>query len=102
MLNINRLYDLMYKDIVTPFNLLENAKLDNYEYVKYYKDNGFLVAEMKCSLSKYDSRIFYYYFDSNNMLQEIYQENDASYRELLFDRKSEINKQLASLNRKAN
>ena len=42
MIDINGLYELMFKDIVTPFNLLENARLGNYQYVKYYTKKEYL------------------------------------------------------------
>lgn len=44
MFDTNELYKLMFKDIVTPFNLLENAKLDNYNYVKYYTKKEEFIA----------------------------------------------------------
>lgn len=92
MLDIDKLYDLMYKDIVTPFNLIENAKLDNYAYVKYYTLKQYFVAEMKCIVGEEDVRIFYYCFDKENKLQRIYQKEEKGKKELLFDRKQEIEK----------
>ena len=92
MFDVNRLYELMFKDIVTPFNLIENAKLDNYYYVKYYTLKEYFVSEMKCSISENDIRIFYYCFDKDNKLQRIYQKDISGKKTLLFDRKNEISK----------
>ena len=36
---IKKIYDMLYSPIISPYNLLENAKLDNYSYVKYYANN---------------------------------------------------------------
>lgn len=92
MFDMNTLYSLMFKDIVTPFNLLENAKLDNYKYVKYYSQKEYFITEMKCSMGNEDVRVFYYYFDQDNKLQKIYQKCSVGKKELLFDRVLEIEK----------
>lgn len=99
MFDINELYNLMFKDIVTPFNLLENAKLDNYKYVKYYTKKEYFITEMKCSLGNNDERVFYYYFENEtNKLQKIYQKCSVGKKELLFDRVQEIEKLKSKLN----
>lgn len=87
---VNKLYELFYKPLVTPYNLLENAKLDNYQYVKYYIKNDFLVTEMKCINTLNESVIFYYLFDKDNLLQQIYQKFPKGKKELLFDRHTEF------------
>lgn len=92
MFDMNALYNLMFKDIVTPFNLLENAKLDNYKYVKYYSQKEYFITEMKCCMGNEDVRVFYYYFDQDNKLQKIYQKCSIGKKELLFDRDLEIEK----------
>ena len=87
---IDKIYQLIYSPILTPYNLLSNAKLDNYEYVNYYKEDNGLIAEMKCKVE--DSfEIFYYYFDENDFLQEIYKLQDGI-RKLIYSRKNEISK----------
>ena len=83
---VQQIYDLLYSPIVTPLNLIENAKLKNYEYVKYYKLDEMFVAEMKCNNLSGDSTIFYYHFDDNNFLERIYQQQDNT-TSLVFDRK---------------
>lgn len=92
MLDMKALYNLMFKDIVTPFNLLENAKLDNYKYVKYYTQKEYFITEMKCCMGDEDNRVFYYYFDQDNKLQKIYQKCSVGKKELLFDRVLELEK----------
>ena len=85
---IKRLYDLMYSPIVTPWNLVENAKLDNYEYVNYSKSGNGLVVSMKCKLG--DCRaIFNYHFDQNDALQIIKTAYEDGTVETVFDRQVE-------------
>lgn len=47
---IKKIYDMLYSPIISPYNLLENAKLENYSYVKYYTNETGLVAEMQCEI----------------------------------------------------
>lgn len=89
---IKQIYDLLYSPIVTPFNLLENAKLKNYEYVKYYMEESFFIAEMKCNDFSNEGTIFYYYFDEKNYLERIFKQQNTD-KVLLFDRKQEAEKQ---------
>lgn len=86
---IKKIYNMMYSPIVTPYNLLENSKLDNYSYVKYYKANNLFIAEMECSIPNEGTKIFYYEFDSNDFLQAIYMENNGV-KEKVFDRVAAI------------
>ena len=51
---IDNIFKLLYSPIVTPYNLLENAKLKNYSYVKYYKGSDGLITEMKCIVDGID------------------------------------------------
>lgn len=85
----NRLYELLYSPIVTPYNLLENAKLDNYSYVKYYTGERGLVAEMKC-VTKYNiEAIFYYFFNENDHLYKI-ERDMCNEKEIMFEREEEL------------
>lgn len=81
--------------ILTPYNLLENAKLQNYKYVKYYKKDGYLICEMQFDIFKKDY-VFYYYFDKNDKLHEIYKEENGKI-ELYFSRENEILKKTKEL-----
>lgn len=80
---------MLYSPIISPYNLLENAKLKNYSYVKYYTNEIGLVAEMKCTIPDEGERIFYYQFDKKDYLQMIYQDNDEN-RQIVFDRKEAV------------
>ena len=87
--NIKKIYDMMYSPIVTPYNLLENAKLNNYSYVKYYKSNDGLIAEMECFVEDEGNKIFYYHFDANDYLSSIYMEHNGK-KQKVFDRENAI------------
>ena len=89
---LKKIYDLLYSPILTPYNLLENAKLSNYSYVNYYKNNTGLIAEMKCIMEENSKEmIFYYHFDKNDFLSKIYQEDMVYHNKILiYDRAKEI------------
>lgn len=82
---IKKIYDMMYSPIITPYNLLENSKLDNYAYVKYYKTSDSLIAEMQCDMQEEGIKTFYYHFDIRDFLQRIYV-GDEKNKELIFER----------------
>lgn len=86
---VNDIYELLYRPVVTPYNLLENAKLPNYKYVSYYKDESGLVAEMQCLTEEGNEAIFYYHFDNNDNLKIVYM-TVGGQRELVFDRHTEL------------
>lgn len=52
---------------------MENAKLENYSYVKYFTNEEGLVAEMQCVIPGEGEMVFYYQFDKKDYLQRIYQ-----------------------------
>lgn len=81
---IYQLYELLYSPIITPYNLLDNARLDNYEFVNYSKVDKGLLVSMKCTIDN-ESVIFSYYFDEKDFLQTVTMETDSS-REIVFDR----------------
>ena len=86
---VKKIYDMLYSPILTPYNLIENIKLPNYKYLKYYTNDIGIVAEMKCLVDGYGEKIFYYQFYEKDFLQRIYYfDNDAE--EELFDRKQEL------------
>lgn len=86
--NIEKIFRLLNSPIITPYNLLENAKLKNYEYVKYYKGAEGLIAEMKCTVDDIET-IFNYEFDTEDYLQKIFmiQNNEGKY---VFDRTEKV------------
>lgn len=86
---IKKIYDMLYSPIISPYNLLENAKLDNYSYVKYYKNKIGLVAEMKCVIPDEGERVFFYQFDKKGYLQIIY-EGTIEKKNVIFSREDAI------------
>lgn len=86
---IKKIYDMLYSPIISPYNLLENAKLDNYSYVKYYTNEVGLVAEMQCVIPGEGEHTFYYQFDKNDYLQVIYQRTFEA-KNVIFDRKAAV------------
>jgi hypothetical protein len=89
---IKRIYELMYSPIITPYNLLENAKLQNYSYVKYYRDNSGLICEMKCTMEDQSEAVFYYQFDIEDKLSNIYVK-DGRKKVLIYSRQSDLEDQ---------
>ncbi|WP_285121817.1 hypothetical protein, partial [Lactococcus petauri] len=45
-IHIDKIYELTTSAILTPANLLKNIKLENYNEIKYYKENNELICEM--------------------------------------------------------
>ncbi|MED4954457.1 hypothetical protein ABEO75_14800 [Paenibacillus macerans] len=89
MTGIRELYNLMEGYILTPTELLANAKLPNYEYVKFSNNGQGLHAESCCKLEEGERVIFNYYFDEKDRLQKLIME-DGKKQEVLFDRMTEI------------
>ncbi|GAB6172040.1 hypothetical protein JCM15765_15180 [Paradesulfitobacterium aromaticivorans] len=92
---IEKIYKLLHSPLVTPYNLLENAKLPNYEYVNFYKGNQGLVSEMKCTLDDGNKAIFYYHFDHDENLQCVYM-SQGKQKHCIFDRQSETQKMVSN------
>ena len=86
---IDKLYTLLHSPIITPYNLLENAKLDNYNYVKHYKGNNGLIAEMQCINDDAIEVTFFYEFNRKDELDIVFMK-DGSDLEVVFSRNEEI------------
>lgn len=86
---VNKLYELLHTPLVTPYNLLENSKISNYNYVKYYKGSDGLICEMECE-SYGEVEKYFYSFDQKDFLQKIERDNSNREREVLFDRIVEV------------
>ena len=86
---IKRIYDMLYSSVLTPYNLIENVKLPNYKYVKYYRNNIGVVAEMQCLVDEGEEKVFYYQFDQKDYLLKIYY-YDNGVEEFIFDRQLAI------------
>ena len=89
---IQNIYEMQKHAIVTPMCLLDNAKLDNYSYVKYYrKDKESLIIEMECICEDGIERVFDYIFDSNdNLLKIKATPGNLLHTDIIFDREIEL------------
>ncbi|KMT22969.1 hypothetical protein [Clostridium cylindrosporum] len=85
---IDKIYDLTYNEILTPYNLIDNLKLDNYHEIKYAKNNDGIIAEVICDVSQTRTS-FYYQFNFDNFLNEIYY-FEGNVKEYLFNRSAEL------------
>ncbi|MNO25523.1 hypothetical protein D3C76_153630 [compost metagenome] len=88
---IHELYTLTEGHIVTPSELLANAKLPNYEYVKFSNNGIGLHVEARCLVEEGKYVIFNYYFDDADRLQKLVMES-GKISEVIFDRIVEIEK----------
>lgn len=80
------IYDLTYLPLLTPYNLLDNLKLENYISIKYTKKNRNVIAEIDCTVD--DRKVtFYYEFDLENNLSLVYY-YENKHKEYLFNRES--------------
>lgn len=92
--NIRKIYELLHSPILTPYNLLENVKLDNYNYVNYYKGEIGIICEMECFENNNTVVKFYYHFDNNDHLYKVLMDSKNNKQEELFHRDSELKKEL--------
>lgn len=86
---INKIYELLYSPMITPYNLLENAKLENYSYVSYYKGECGLIAEMKCYIEGEGESTYYYHFNEKDRLESVSVKKGRK-KAIVFDRKVEL------------
>ena len=89
---IQSIYKMQKHAIVSPISLLENAKLDNYSYVKYYrKDKESLIVEMECVCEDGIKRVFDYIFDNyENLLKIKATPGNLLHTDTIFDREIEL------------
>lgn len=86
-----KLYEEVYSPKLTPKNLLDNMKLDNYHSVDFFKEDGVIIAITKCDLPNGNQGEFKYIF-KNEKLIKLSQEFDNKPAITLYDRENEINK----------
>lgn len=86
---INEIYNLMYSDVITPYNLLENIYLDHYTQVNFTKHKDEIVCELKCIVDEVEE-VYNYYFDNNKLSKIITYEDGKEL--VLFDREDELKK----------
>lgn len=90
-IQMKSLYDLQYGHIILPSELIANAKLPNYEHVKFFTNNDGLVVECLCLIDDGSKVTFNYYFDHQDKLQKLIMFDELEY-EVLFDREQEVDK----------
>lgn len=85
---VDKIYELTYLPLLTPYNLIDTIKLENYTNLSIHKNDIGLVSEITCLID--DKTItFYYQFDEkDHLLTLYYYENDSI--NYLFDRESSI------------
>lgn len=98
---IENIYNLLHAPILTPYNLLENVKLDNYKYVNYSMDHNGIVCEMKCMMEN-DEVVFHYHFDQRDYLEKVYMSEMEGVKRLVFERNTELEKELMDYKAKSN
>ncbi|RED52891.1 hypothetical protein [Cohnella lupini] len=91
MTQIHDLYTLTEGHIITPAELLNNAKLPNYEFVKFSNNSVGLHVEACYREAGEAEVLFNYYFDKQDRLQKLIMESGSTL-EVLFDRSIEIEK----------
>ncbi|MEI5994121.1 hypothetical protein [Candidatus Enterococcus mansonii] len=64
---IERIYELTNSTILTPYNLLENIKLNNYSEINYYKEEQNIICRMT-SLEDNEEVNYFYVFDKKDNL----------------------------------
>lgn len=84
---IDEIFNLTYLPLVTPYNLIDNIKLDNYSEILYKKRFDGITCELKCIVNM-ENITFYYEFDKNDFLQEAYYMEDED-KHYLFNRQSD-------------
>lgn len=88
---IKKLYDLENGYVILPSDLVANAKLPNYEHVKFSSTLQGLVVECLCIADDGDKVLFMYYFDIEDKLQRMVMD-DGIKSDIIFDRKAETDK----------
>ncbi|MEX0049549.1 hypothetical protein AB2T85_02785 [Clostridium butyricum] len=86
----NEIYNLTYLPLLTPYNLIDTLKLDNYISLNMHKGDLGIVSEITCLIDGLNIT-FYYEFDEKDHLLKTYyyEDNNINY---LFNREDSINK----------
>ncbi|EOU2100369.1 hypothetical protein C0L85_03870 [Clostridium perfringens] len=81
---VDEIYKLTYSPLLTPYNLLDNLNLENYITINYSKVDNNILSEIVCLIDDVKMN-FYYLFDEQQFLKEIYYfENEVKH--FLFNR----------------
>lgn len=68
---IDRLYNAIYSNYISPEDLVKNIKCNNYESITFKKSDGGLIANVKCEIQDLGYVEFAYFFDNKDMLLKI-------------------------------
>lgn len=84
----NKIYNLTYSPLLTPYNLIETLKLDNYISLNMKKNDIGIVAEISCIIDD-NLFTFIYEFDKNDYILSLYyyENNNIHY---LFNRNEDL------------
>lgn len=94
---IDKLVKLITSPIVTPYNLVEFLKLENYKSLNFFKEDNKVIA--KITFMSYDTieNSLYYVFNLDNELIEIYQIDNGE-KIVCFNREKEKRRIINELN----
>lgn len=84
----NKIYDLTYLPLLTPSNLIESLKVDNFISINYSKNEIGIIADVRCFVDKKEMS-FIYQFDQKDFLISIHYIEDGKI-EYLFNRNLEL------------
>lgn len=87
--NFENLISLLNSSILTPFNLIQYLKIDNYDSLNITKENNTLIAKINFKMYK-TVKSMYYVFDYNDKLLEVYNIDNDCNKSIVFSRKKEI------------
>ena len=62
MKSIEKLYNELYSEKVTPQNLAQNILLENYKKINFFKENDMIICEAYCETSTNKHIIYKYSF----------------------------------------
>lgn len=88
--NFDRLVELYSSSILTPFNLIQYLKLDNYINMEVNKNNynDRLIAKINFMVNEKE-KAMYYEFDYDDKLLEVYSLNENYEKEYIYNRNIE-------------
>jgi hypothetical protein len=87
---IDQIYSFKYNKLVIPRDLVDNLYLENYKYLKYYKNKDNYFVEMSLQMpDETEYSIFIYEFDKDKYLQNIYRTKIAK-QNILWSREKEL------------
>lgn len=86
---ISKLYYILNNPLVTPWDLVENVKLDNYDNLHIAKGEKGIIATIECVNDGGSTVEYVYYFDHQDHLLSLVL-REGHLEEIVFDRSKEI------------